>query len=516
MIPVLEPAAMRAADAAACAQLGEITLMRAAGTALAGCIERLAPHGRIVAFAGPGNNGGDAYAAFAQLPARYERIILVCASGPPSPARVDARERALAAGAIERPLPTGDAEARDALAGAALALDALFGVGARLPLPESFHAALRALDRARLPVLAVDLPSGIDAASGALGEPAVRASATLTFGALKVGLLLDPAREHVGELLFAPIGFPPEAFATLPQPFGALDAAAFLAQLPARAATAEKRSAGAPLLLVGSAQFPGAAVLCARAAARAGAGYVTVAVPASVAPILRAHLVEQVVVALDESAAAERIVAELLDLAPRHGSLAIGPGLGLDARSGEVVRALLARTSLPAVVDASGLFHLAKHLAQLRGKPLLLTPHEGEFARLSGGGRLSAGTRVTRLRAFVERTGITTLLKGRTTLIDDGMQAAMNYSGTSALATAGSGDVLTGIVATLLAQGCTPMEAGRLAAFWHGLAGQVCAQERAVGTLAGDLPDALGAALELARMEARGCDGVFTLAPGDA
>ena len=139
----------------------------------------------------------------------------------------------------------------------------------------------------------------------------------------------------------------------------------------------------------------------------------TVATSSAAAATLRAHLVEQVVVALDDEATPEAVADALIELSARNGAVALGPGLGLDERTGEIVERFLAKNALPIVVDASGLFHLSKHLELLRGKPCVLTPHAGEFARLSGLGTIAPGTRVERLREFVDRTGITTLLKGR-------------------------------------------------------------------------------------------------------
>jgi hydroxyethylthiazole kinase-like uncharacterized protein yjeF len=160
------------------------------------------------------------------------------------------------------------------------------------------------------------------------------------------------------------------------------------------------------------------------------------------------------------------------------------------------------RVDLPFVADASALFHLAKHLEILHGKRCVLTPHEGEFARLSGQGTVAAGTRVPRLREFVARNGVTTLLKGNATLVDDGTTIHVNTTGTPALATAGTGDVLTGVIATLLSQGLSPVDAARAGAYWHGLAGQRAAAERTVGVIAGDIADCLGHAYADARERA--------------
>ncbi len=496
MIYVLAPAQMRAADAAAVARVGDDALMQRAGARIADRARAmLRPGGRVVAFAGPGNNGGDAYAALALLGCDYPCMIYADPLERPSAARAAAQQRAAAAGVASAALPTDDDAARGALAGADLALDGLFGTGARLPVGERYAASTRALDARRVPVLAIDVPSGIDAADGTVDPNAVRASATVTLAALKPGLLLDPARDRVGALWCARIGIDDATLAAASGGYAALGARAFRALLPRRAPESDKRASGAPLVIAGSRQFPGAAVLCARGAARSGAGYVTVATPRSAAATLRAHLIEQVVVELDDAAEPEAIVAELLDLAGHAGAVAIGPGIGLDARTGTIVRTFLQRVPVPCAIDASALFHLAKQLEILRGKPCVLTPHAGEFARLSGEGTLTPATRVARLRAFVARTGITTLLKGRTTLIDDGTTLHFNTTGTNALATAGTGDVLSGIIATLLSQGLPPVDAARAGAFWHGLAGAAAQTRRPVGTIAGDVADALGTAL---------------------
>lgn len=496
MMYVLDPERMRAADAAACAAVGEDALMQTAGARVAQRLRAIARGpGKIVAFAGPGNNGGDAFATLAMLAREYECVVHAAPSPNPSPARAAAERRAAEAGVSLRELPVGDAEANAALRDALVSIDALFGTGSRLPLPQEYRHLARALDARVRRVLAIDVPSGIDAATGGVTEDAVRASETVTLGAVKPGLLLDPARDYCGDLWYADIGIDDSILAAQPHDFAALDDDAFLRLLPRRGALADKRASGAPLVIAGSTQFPGAAVLCARAAARAGAGYVTVAAPAGVASVLRSHLVEQVVVEISDAVSPAAAVEELLGIAGHNASVAIGPGLGLDDRTGEIVRGFLTRSDLPAVIDASALFHLAKHLELLRGKRVVVTPHAGEFARLSGLGTIRDGARVERLHEFVGRTGIATLLKGRATLIYDGAATFINTSGTNALATAGSGDVLTGMTSTLLAQGLAPVDAAAAAAYWHGLAGQLAERARRTGVVAGDLIEHLGRAL---------------------
>jgi NAD(P)H-hydrate epimerase len=495
MIDVLTPEQMRDVDARAVAVAGEDALMCDAGLRIAERLRGMSrPGGRIAAFAGPGNNGGDAFAALALLERQHERVVYVENADSGSAARREACRRAREAGVEIRPLPQTEAELAEALRGA-VAVDGLFGTGSRLPIAPPYAAIARALDTRSLPVLSIDIPSGIDALTGAASDAAVRATVTVTIGAAKPGLFLEPAREYAGELWYAAIGIDPALLAAQPKIFAALDDAAFAHLLPKRPPDGDKRTSGAPLIIAGSAQFPGAAVLCARGAARAGAGYVTVATASNVAPTVRAHLIEQVVVELSADAPPEKVVDDLIDISQRNSAVAIGPGLGLDDRIGAIVTGFLARNELPVVIDASALFHLAKHLDVLRGKAAVVTPHAGEFARLSGKGTLRPGERVERLREFVSRTGITTLLKGTDTIVFDGTTMHLNATGTSALATAGTGDVLTGIIATLASQGLSIVDAARAGAYWHGLAGRSAASVRPVGVMAGDVADALAAAL---------------------
>jgi len=485
---VLDAKGMRALDAEQVAHRGEIALMREAGAAIAALVPRYRREGSIFGIAGPGNNGGDVFAALAVLPQAFARIIYALPAQRESEARTDAVKRARASGVEVRAID-GAAKLRG-LADAGIVLDGLLGVGSHLPLSEPMNKIAEAINLCGAPVLSIDLPSGVDATTGALDPMAVHAGATVTIGALKLGLLLDPAREATGDLWLAPIGFPSTYQGVVAH---WLSDAEFRALVPQRPQNTEKREAGAPLVLAGSEQFPGAAVLCARAAARTGAGYVTVAVPKKAATAVRAHLLEQTVVTYDPKDIGAS-VATIVDIARRYGSLAIGPGLGLSDAMGVIMREVIKQVDLPMVIDATGLFHLAKHLDVLYRKRAVLTPHAGEFARLSGKGTVLEKERVTRLHAFVQEHGITTLLKGRATLVDDGLALHVNTSGTSALATAGTGDVLTGMIGTLLSQGVEPVDAARAAAYWHGIAGQLAAQKRPIGVVAGDVIEELAAA----------------------
>lgn len=482
-------AQMRAIDAAAVSRDGEITLMRRAGEAIARLVDRYARgDGMVVALAGNGNNGGDAYAALASYGGPRRRIVYADPAARGSDARRAARERALHVGVEERPFPPDPAALRDA----SLLLDGVLGVNARLPLDAHSAMLVDAMAASGTPVVALDVPTGIDPTTGACDEHRFTAVATIALGRPKLGCFLDAARAVVGQLWCAPIGMRDEdADGVDDPPTCVMTAHDFDVLLPRRPEESEKRSSGAPLIIAGSTQFPGAAVLCAWGAARAGAGYVTVAAPQGAADALRAHLVEQVVASYDErdpDAAVETIV----ELTKRCSAIGIGPGLGLSDGYATIVNGVIAATDLPIVADASALYHLSKRLPAYRDKQLVITPHAGEFARISGKGTIAPGQRLPRLRAFVDEYGVTTLLKGRTTLIADRERTWLNPTGTNALATAGTGDVLTGMIATLLSQGLSPVDAAREAAYWHGRAGQVALAERCRGVIARDVAEALG------------------------
>ncbi|MBV9407935.1 MAG: bifunctional ADP-dependent NAD(P)H-hydrate dehydratase/NAD(P)H-hydrate epimerase, partial [Candidatus Eremiobacteraeota bacterium] len=255
---VVTAAQMRAIDAAAVARDGEVALMRAAGEAIAELIDRYAcGDGAVVAVAGNGNNGGDAYAALATYAGERARIVYGDPDAHGSPARADARERALAAGVEERAFPPEPAVLRDA----ALVLDGVLGANARLPLDARSAALVDAIVASGAPVLALDLPTGIDPTTGAVGASAVRAEATIMLGRPKLGCLLEPARALAGMLWCAPLGMRDADADGIDEPRSdVLTAAEFTALLPVRGENADKRSAGAPLIVAGSTQFPGAAV----------------------------------------------------------------------------------------------------------------------------------------------------------------------------------------------------------------------------------------------------------------
>lgn len=521
---VVDVPAMQKIDGAISARLGDIVLMQRAGRAVASLVRRCYPSGRIVAFAGPGNNGGDAFAACAELASHYECTVYAAQQNGGSAGRRDALNRATAAGVRVLPLPENFAQAQQMLEPATLVLDGLLGIGARADTSLYAHV-IRAMNERAVPILALDVPTGVDATTGAIAQPeAVKATATITLGLPKLGLFQATALGHVGALWFQDLGMlqEPEAKETLRAEAGSAHVAAGSRHdeagsthdsdafevltstearllLPERAADSDKRKSGAPLVFAGSDTYPGAAILCTRGAARAGAGYVTLVTSRGALSDARAHLLEQVAFGIDVNDH-DAALALLHKMAARATAFAAGPGLSDDPQTGEILRAFLRETQLPLVLDAGALRHIRDHFEILRGKACVITPHAGEFAVLTGQPPPEGMDRIRAVRDFHARTGITILLKGSPTLIAGDGCIHLNATGTNALATAGTGDVLTGMIATFLSQGLAPTDAARLAAHAHGLAGHAASAQRLRGVVASDIAESLAAVWsELAR-----------------
>jgi ADP-dependent NAD(P)H-hydrate dehydratase / NAD(P)H-hydrate epimerase len=368
-------------------------------------------------------------------------------------------------------------DAREELAeGVDLVVDALFGTGFHgEPRPEA-AALIERMNGAGAPVVAVDVPSGVDASTGEVAGVAVRAELTVTMHAPKVGLVVAPGRFHAGEVVAAGIGI--EHAETRNR----LVTEEILARVPRRGEGDNKYTAGAVLVVGGAPGLTGAVSLAAEAAFRADAGYVAVAVPEASLPVLELRLLEAV----------KRPLGEIDEVLPRMRALAIGPGLGRGDEEGALVRRLLEETSLPAVVDADGLHELEPFE---RDGPTVLTPHEGELARLLGEeSKWVAAHRLEALRRGVERFGCVVLLKGADTLVGaPGEGVLVRSANASGLATAGSGDVLTGIVAAFLAKGMDARLAAAAAATAQARAALLAPQQ--AGLVASDVIAHLPAAL---------------------
>jgi NAD(P)H-hydrate epimerase len=338
-------------------------------------------------------------------------------------------------------------------------------------------------------VVAVDVPSGVNASTGEVAGVAVRATATVTFGAAKVGLAVSPGRLHAGAVTVAPLGLRPREHEH------ALVPASALLEVPRKGQDSTKYSAGSVLIVGGSRGLTGAPILAALAAFRADAGYVAVGAPESTLPVLETSLLEVVKRPLPEDTAGRllpRASDAILEAAERAHAVAIGPGLGRSDGTVELVRILLERLDLPVVLDADALWELEPFA---RAAPTVLTPHSGELARLLGtDSREVDAHRLDAVRRAASRFGAVVLLKGPDTLVASPREGVLVATyGTPALATAGSGDVLTGIVATFLAKGMEAKLAAATAAVAHGVAAELVEPQR--GVVASDLLPELRRAL---------------------
>ena len=367
-------------------------------------------------------------------------------------------------------------------------VDALFGTGFEgEPRPEA-AALIERMNDAGVPILAIDLPSGVDASTGEIAGAAVRASASVTFHGRKVGLVVAPGRFHAGEVHVADIGLEPA------ETRDRLVTAELLRAVPRRGAADNKYTAGHVLVVGGSEGFTGAPSLTAMAALRADAGYVTLAVPESTMPVFERRILEAVKRPLPEKdgLVAETAVDVVLELAAKANAVAIGPGLGRGPGPQGLVRRLLTELELPVVVDADALFELEPNEWPA---PRVLTPHEGELGRLLGRrSKEIAAHRLVSVHEAAERFGCVVLLKGADSLVAaPGRGVLVSALGLPSLATAGTGDVLTGIVGAFLAKGMEPQLATAAAAAAEQRA-SVEAPQRA-GLVASDLLDALPRAL---------------------
>ncbi|WP_439940196.1 NAD(P)H-hydrate dehydratase [Streptomyces sp. BBFR115] len=450
---------VRTAERALMARLPDGALMqRAAAGLAAACADLLGGvYGRrVVLLVGSGDNGGDALYAGARLARRGAGVSAVLLAGDRThPGGLAALRRA--GGMVVHPDAAADA-AGAAIDRADLVVDGVVGIGGKGGLrPDAAPLAERAA-RSRAAVVAVDLPSGVEADSGEVRGAAVRADLTVTFGAHKPGLLIDPAREHAGTVRLIDIGLGPELPAA-PE-LEALQHADVAALLPVPAAESDKYRRGVVGIAAGSARYPGAAVLAVSGALRGGAGAVRYVGPAGQAVLAR----------FPETLVSDRGPHE----AGRVQAWVVGPGAGDDA--GAVAEVLA--TDVPVLLDADGLRLASRDAVRARTAPTLMTPHAGEAAALLGVAREEVeAARLAAVRELAARYRATVLLKGSTTLVadPDGGPVRVNATGTPWLATAGSGDVLSGLAGSLLAAGLAPRDAGSVAAYLHGLAGRLAA-----------------------------------------
>ncbi|NNL56306.1 MAG: NAD(P)H-hydrate dehydratase [Pseudomonadales bacterium] len=473
---------------------GIVLMRRAAAAALHETLQRWPSVKKILVLCGSGNNGGDGY-LFARLAAQRGLDLMVVELGESRSADASTARKALLADGLQ-PL-AWQALSDHHLSGCELVVDALLGTGLSGPPRAAYADAIAAINRAGRPVVALDIPSGLCSDSGCvLGDSAVAAQLTVSFIGLQRGLFTADAGCHVGELVLAPLGVNSQALLDT-QSITKLDKLEpLLACLPTRSANHYKNRSGHVLVIGGNQGMAGAVLLAAQAALRAGAGLVSVAtrpahVPAVVAaqPEIMAHGVEG--------------VDDLQSLLQRASAVLIGPGLGQDSWARQM---LLACRSIkqPLVLDADGLNLAAQTPALLPAAPAVFTPHPGEAARLAAPiENFKQADRFALATALAQHYRKTIVLKGPGTITADAAQSWLCAYGNQALATGGTGDVLGGIIAALLAQGLAPALAARLAVCLHGAAAdQWVAKHGPYGMLAGDLPLELVALLN--RLAGRG------------
>lgn len=440
---------------------------------------------------GSGNNGGDGYAVARHLADAGWDVEIAIPRGetPKTPDAMTMAGSVRTLGLRPKTFSPGMLHADR------IVVDALLGTGAQGAPRGSVGAVVAAVEASSARVVALDVPSGVDADTGEIAGAAIQAVRTVTFHGDKPGLHVAPGRDHAGVVTVVDIGVPRQATLTPAAWLAGADAG----RVPPKPAGIDKYGAGAVLVIAGSPGLTGAGILCARATLRSGAGLTVAAVPAGVQPIYAAAITEVMSAAIPDGDGhfTHASVDAVVDQARRVNAIAIGPGLGRADATTAFVRAVLEAIDLPAVVDADALWHLASRPGWLarRTAPTVITPHAGEAANMLGQSREAVeATRLSAARKLADRTRAVTVLKGPGTIVVDHAGAiVIDSAGTKALATAGSGDVLTGIIATLLAKGMPSLQAAVTGVAVHARAGALAA--RRDGTIAGDLVDLLPAAI---------------------
>jgi ADP-dependent NAD(P)H-hydrate dehydratase / NAD(P)H-hydrate epimerase len=456
-----------------------VTLMERAGRGLADLVGEIVPSGRVAVVCGKGNNGGDGFVT-ARLLRERGREVDVLTLYSADDLQGDAKTN------FERlpgPPPTPFDAA--ALVGADCVVDAVLGTGFSGAPREPSAGAIEAINAAAdtSAVIACDVPSGVDASTGEVQGPAVQAAATATFHAPKPGLWIVPGKDHAGEVRVLDIGIPSGGPA---EPSVGLILDPVTDGIPRRDRDATKFAAGSVLVCGGSTGLTGAPSMAAEAAMRAGAGYVTACVPATLNIVFEVRLLEVMTVPLpdEDGVIVAAALTEVLERTGRVQSLVLGPGLGHDSGTVDFARELAARAEVPLLLDADGLNAHAGNLSSLSGRSAatVLTPHAGELGRLMG--LESSEVQAHRLRCVKEaaaQANAIVVLKGDDTLVADAAgRVAVNRGGAPALATAGTGDVLSGVIGAYLAKGMEPFHAACAGVFVHAAAGRLAA--RAIGT----------------------------------
>ncbi len=459
----------------------------------------------ILIVAGKGNNGGDGFVVARHLVNRGIECE-VCLIGKKSNVKGDAKgnlDAALKMG-IEITEMGDNASILDSfIKRSGLIVDAIFGTGLSKEVSGIYRGIIEAINFSSLPVVSLDIPSGLDSTTGRPLGLSVEADMTVTFCLPKVGLVLYPGADFVGELVLAGIGAPYELLES-----DELKTSLVLEEnvedvLLPREADSHKGSYGHLLIVAGSTGKSGAAAIAADAALRSGSGLVTVAAPASINDILEVKLTEAMTEPLadgERGTLGAEAVERAFKLLEGKDALVLGPGISREAGTGEFVRKVAVNLDVPAVIDADGLWHLADDLEIIKKckAPLILTPHPGEMAKLLGvSSKEVQEDRIGISRKFAEKYGCWLVLKGARTIIaaPDG-NVYINTTGNPGMASGGTGDALSGMIGSFLGQGCTPPESALLGVYLHGYAGDLAAEEKGEASLIatdiiGKLPEVL-------------------------
>lgn len=508
MIPLLTSEQMRALDAHAINEVGipGMILMENAALACLNAIEEDFDdvEGLFIAVVcGPGNNGGDGFALARQLFLRGAEVDVLMLSDP-AKLKGDALANYKLLEPLDlEPLLITDENELPLFDDYDLIVDALFGTGA-VRAPEGLTAKIiDEINYSGAPVLSVDVPSGVDASTGEAPGTAVCADVTVTFQCAKAGLLLPPGRDLAGDVIVAPISIPEEEDVIVKSPFFLPEDDDLLDLLPFRARDAHKGDFGKLLIIAGSRGMSGAARLAADAALRSGVGLVKVAAPESIRAEIAGYAPEIMTIGLPEtsagciSAEALEVLSDVLEWAD---VVAVGPGFGLAPETAEFLEKLLKTVRIPLVVDADGLNLIAAHrLQDLLPEGTVVTPHPIEFDRLNDKSSATFQDRLEEARNFARSRNVSVVLKGAPTVcFSRNGHAMVNPTGNPGLATGGSGDVLTGIIASLRAQGLEPFTASWCGVFLHGRAADLGAMDIGEASLIpGDVIDYLPDAFEL-------------------
>jgi NAD(P)H-hydrate epimerase len=476
-----------------------LTLMENAGRAVAEAAVRMTEDCAdrpIVIICGSGSNGGDGLVAARHL-AQMGRKLQVLLASPSSQVTGDAHSNLLRLDEVKLTVTeAANAElVARACCRAGLVVDALLGTGLYGNVRGTLAQLIETINDCGRPALAIDVPSGLNADTGLPLGIALQAEETVTVGLPKLGLFLHPGADYAGRVTVADIGLPADLIADSPSVAELMDPEWVRMLLPRRPRSAHKGEFGRVLVIAGSLGMTGAACLCAEGALRVGAGLVTVGCPAGVNDILEVKLTEAMTFPLPETyerTLDTRALAPILELAAEASVLAIGPGLSRHPETAVLVRRLVARADKPMVIDADGLNALADAAVILEGEhaPAVLTPHPGEMGRLMGVSADAVQAKRARFaQAAADRCHSVIILKGACTLVaESGRPLTVTPTGNPGMASGGTGDVLTGMVAGLIAQGLLPFEAAAAGAYLHGLAGDLAAQRVGEASLvAGDL-----------------------------